>query len=304
MNARKINKSKRIELIFYILMLAYPVAQFCVFYIGVNFNSILLAFQKIDVVNNEVLWTLDNFKTAFYNITLTDNWAIMITNSVKSYLLLLVIGTPLGLFFSYYIAKKFVGAKVFRVLLFLPSILSSIVLTTIFHLFVENGYPELMKTLFDIQAKGLIENEQTRYSTIIFFNLFTGFGVNVLMYANAITEIPEEMVEAAHLDGAVGFTEFWHITLPSIFPTVTTFLIIGVASIFTNQYGVFAFYAETVIPPELNNLGLFMYTETLSALSDADYPILATYGLLMSCVAIPLTYLVKWFLGKVGPSED
>ena len=304
MNIKKFNRSKRIELIFYIFMLAYPVVQFCIFYLGVNFNSILLAFQKIDVANNKVSWTFDNFKNAIYNIRLTDNWPIMIKNSVKSYFLCLVIGTPLGLFFSYYIAKKFVGAKVFRVLLFLPSILSAIVLTTIFHLFVENGYPELMEELFHVQKKGLIENEKTRYATIIFFNLFTGFGVNVLMYANAMSEIPEEMIEAAHLDGAVGLAEFWHITLPSIFPTVTTFLIIGVASIFTNQYGLFAFYAEATIPPELNNLGLFMYTEVLSATTDADYPILATYGLLMSCVAIPLTYIVKWVLEKVGPSED
>ena len=39
------------DLIFYCLMMIWPVAQFCVFYIGVNFNSILLSFQDIDIVN-------------------------------------------------------------------------------------------------------------------------------------------------------------------------------------------------------------------------------------------------------------
>ena len=66
MNIKKFNRSKRIELIFYIFMLAYPVVQFCIFYLGVNFNSILLAFQKIDVANNKVSWTFDNFKNAIY----------------------------------------------------------------------------------------------------------------------------------------------------------------------------------------------------------------------------------------------
>lgn len=305
METKRLNRSKVIELLFYIGMLAYPVIQFFIFYVAVNFDSFLLSFQDIDIMTGKVTWTLENFKNAFYNITLTDNWAIMIKNSVMSYFLCLFIGTPLGLFFSHYIAKKFAGSKFFRVMLFLPSIISSIVLTTIFHLFVENGFPDLIETIFRIKhVKGLIENPNTRYGTIIFFNIFTSFGVNVLMYANAMSEIPQEMIEAAHLDGATGFSEFWHISLPCIFPTLTTFLIIGVASIFTNQYGIFSFYAEAAVPNELQNLGWFMYTETISATSKAEYPLLSTYGLLMSCVAIPLTYLVKWVLEKVGPSEE
>ena len=50
-------------------------------------------------------------------------------------------------------------------------------------------------------------------------------------------------------------------------------------------------------------LGYFMYTETLGA-TKTEYPILSTYGLYMSAVAIPLTFIVKRLLEKFGPSED
>jgi hypothetical protein len=41
----RIHNKRKQDLIFYIVMLAYPVLQFAIFYVGVNFNSILMAFQ-------------------------------------------------------------------------------------------------------------------------------------------------------------------------------------------------------------------------------------------------------------------
>ena len=49
---KRVLRGKDKDLIFYTLMMLFPVAQFCVMYIGVNFNSILLAFKKIDTMSN------------------------------------------------------------------------------------------------------------------------------------------------------------------------------------------------------------------------------------------------------------
>ena len=59
-------KKKQKDMIFYILMLAFPVTQFLIFYVGVNFNSILLAFRKYDVLKGEFSWAgFDNFIQVF-----------------------------------------------------------------------------------------------------------------------------------------------------------------------------------------------------------------------------------------------
>lgn len=98
-------------------------------------------------------------------------------------------------------------------------------MVTIFQFFVERAVPSFANQLFGIKMKGMLENPSSRYFTIIFYNLWVGFGTSVLMYSNGMSGISQEMVESAHLDGATGLTEFWKITLPMIYPTLSTFLL-------------------------------------------------------------------------------
>lgn len=294
---------KQKDLIFYILMMAFPVVQFSLFYIGVNGGSFLLAFQKIDITANTVTWTWDNITSVFKMMTQDASLLATAKMSLLSYALLLCIGTPLGMLFSYYIYKKMPLSGAFRVILFLPSIISAIVMVTIFQFFVERAVPEMVNVLFGKQILGLMENTSSRYATIIFYNIWVGFGTSVLMYANSMSGISQEMVESAHLDGATGIREFWHITLPMVYPTLTTFLITGVAGIFTNQLNLYSFYGGDA-PEEVQTYGYYLYTRTQGAASRAEYPELAAMGLFLTIVAVPLTLLIKRLLEKFGPMED
>ena len=110
------------------------------------------------------------------------------------------------------------------------------------------------------------------------------------------------MVEAANLDGATGFKEFWHISLPQVYPTLSVFIVTGIASIFTNQFNLFTFYGTSA---PYQTFGYYLYKETLNHNTDLPYfPKLAAFGLMMAIVAIPLTFLVRWLLEKFGPTED
>ena len=137
----RMSSGKKKDLLFYCLVMLFPVVQFCVFYIAVNGNSILMAFQHIDVETNTIAWTLDNMKNAFVMMTTSPRLLGALKMSVLSYLLILFIGTPLGLLFSYYIYRKQIGHSAFKVFLFLPSIISAIVMVTIFQFFVERAGP-------------------------------------------------------------------------------------------------------------------------------------------------------------------
>lgn len=191
-------------------------------------------------------------------------------------------------------------------ILFLPSIISAIVMVTIFQFFVERAIPAFVLKLFDVQIRGLMENISTRYATIMFYNIWVGFGTGVLMYSNGMSGISPDIVESAHLDGAEGIREFWYITLPLIYPTLSTFLITGVAGIFTNQINLYSFYGAGA-PVGVQTYGYYLYMKTQlaqSMSSEAEYPPLAAMGLLMTVVAVPLTMLVKWALEKFGPQEE
>ena len=106
---KRLNKQaswKRRNLGFYILLMAFPVIQFCIFYIGVNAKSIMMAFQRIDMAGGTTQWTFDNIKEAFRMMTTSPQMLSILSVSLISYLLTQGIGIPLALFFSYYIYKK------------------------------------------------------------------------------------------------------------------------------------------------------------------------------------------------------
>lgn len=294
---------KRRRLIFYSLMIAWPVLQFCVFYIGVNFNSILLAFQKVDVKDqSKYYWisNLDNFTKWFtdpneYKI-LSDAFVI----SLKAYAISLIVGVPLGLFFSYYIFKKLPMSGFFRVVLFLPSIISSIVLVTIYQYFVQQALP----AMFNI-PRLLDLNSSHRFETMMVYNVFVSFGTTVLMYSNKMAGIPPEIIESAQLDGAGALKEFFHIVLPMAFSTISVFLVTGVAGIFNNQINNFAFFTSNTIYPDTATIGYVLYIRTkLAGHGKAELPSIAALSLMLTFIAVPLTYLVRYLLNRFGPSED
>lgn len=293
------------KLIFYCAFMAYPVLQFVIFYLFVNFNSVLLSFKDIDVYDySKYKWTFDNFTRWFRDPTMFDQMIHAAGVSLKVYLITLVVGVPLGLFFSYYIFKKLPAAGFFRVMLFLPSILSSIVLVSIYVSFMNNVLADVLKKIFNMDKKIDFFSMDRRFATVMFYNIFIGFATSVLMYANKMSSISTEVIESAHLDGASGFKEFRYIVLPMSFSTVSVFLVTGVAGIFTNQINDFLFFGTTP-NNETMTLGYLLYVKTYTAKQNmAEYPTIASLGLMITIVAIPLTFLVKHLLDKYGPKED
>ncbi len=293
---------------FYAGFMALPILQFFIFYICVNFNSFLLAFRNI-VLDEETkqysyFWTFKNFSNWFTDTNEFQLLCQTLKISLKSYALMLLVGTPLGLFFAYYIFKKLPGSMFFRFMLFMPSIIASIVLVTIFRYFTDYVVTEMLKAVNITLESSLLSSKETRYATVMFYNLFVSFGTSVLLYSNKMANISPEIIEAAELDGVNSFQEFFRIVMPQVFSTLSVFLITGVAAIFTNEINNFSFFNYNW-KPDTATLGFLMYFRTQKAKSNvSQYPPLAALGLMMSAIAIPFTFLVRWLLGKFGPSED
>lgn len=301
---RGLSGSSKEDIIFYILLMAFPVLQFSIFYLGVNFNSLLLTFEKYDVMTNTTTWAgFRNLKDAFVNMTSSPDLVRAAGTSFLAYFIGLLIGTPLALLFSYYIYKQMPASGFFRVLLFLPSIISSIVMVTIFQFFVERAIPEIAAKLFHAEIQGLIENKTTRFATIMFYNVWVSFGVSILMYSDAMSGISPELVEAARLEGVVGLKEFRYITFPLIYPTFSTFFVVGVAGIFTNQLNLYSFFGASA-SESVVTYGYWLYVRTQSATSKAEYPYLAAIGVWLTVVAVPMTLLVRKLLERLGPSAE
>lgn len=301
---KKRTRAAKGDMLFYVLMMAWPILQFCVFYIAVKFNSIMYSFQRYDKLSGAVTWTLDYVRNALKMMTTSHVLIDAMKMTLLFFVLFTGINTPLGLLFSYYIAKKQFAAGFFRVFLFLPSIICSVIMVLIYGNFVDVALPEIVRVTTGKTIGGLMSTKSTRFFAVMFYNLLVGFGVNVLMYSNAMSAISEEVVEAAHLDGATGIKEFWFVTLPSIYPTLVTFMITSLAGMFLNQYNLYSFFGSGE-HFGLQTYGLYFYVQTLLADgSRAEYSQISAIGLWLTFIALPLTYGVKFLLEKFGPSED
>ena len=302
---KNLNRSKRNKNLFFYLMMALPLLQFCIFYIGVNVNSFILAFKEYDYYTGAYQWVgFANFAAVFRDIANVSYLKIAFRNSVVLFAFNIAVGTTLAILFSYYIYKKFVMYKFFQVILFLPSIISSVALVLVFKYFAEIAIPEIMLRVFNMEIQGLLSNGATKLGTIIFFNIWIGFGVQILMYSGAMGGISESIVESAELDGATAMKEFWHITLPLIYPTVVVFIVVAVAGIFVNQMNVYSFYGENA-DYSIYSVGYYLYMNIASQNTTiAQYPYLSAFGLVLTIICVPITLLIKKGLEKIGPQVD
>lgn len=293
---KKVKKLEGGSNVFYAALMAFPVIQFILFYLVVNFKSFGYAFMEQEKISDtEIVWrfTFENITRWFTDSVKLENLLATAKMSLIYYGISLAVSIPLGLLFSYYIFKKMPLAKTFRIFLFIPSIIPAAAFVLTYKLLLNATF-----VIFDT-PKFVFDAHQFGY--VVFYNLYVSFGTSVLMYANKMFDISPEIIEAGKLDGATGIKEFWHIVLPLTFPTLSVFLVTGIATIFTNQYNLFLFDGAK----ELRSLGFYLYTlagETTR--SEQAVPNVSALGLILTAIAIPLTFIVKYCLDKFGPSED
>jgi multiple sugar transport system permease protein len=95
---------------------------------------------------------------------------------------------------------------------------------------------------------------------IILMAIWKNFGYNMLIFIAGLQSVPEELYEAARIDGAGALRRFWHVTIPQLAPT---FLFVGVVT----MIGYFQLFAEPYVMTAggplraTTSLVLFMYEE-------------------------------------------
>ena len=304
---KKNNSRKKDKRVFYICCMIFPVLQFLVFYVYVNFQSILLAFQKYEIVDGAIKVSavgFENFVSAWKFFLENIQW---LQNSLVNFLFTSALGLVLALIFSFYIYKKFPAAGFFKVILFIPKIIPGIVFAMLFKYIISYAYPEFIKMLTGEVVLDLFSNSETEFGTIIFFNVWISFGVNVMLLSGAMNNINESVVESAQLDGVNIFQEFWYVTVPMIFPTLITFITVAVTGIFTHQMALFSLYGGN--GKHVATWGYYLYlaskeSDVYSMRGYLPFTELSALGLIFTAILFPTVLAIRKLLVKFGPSVD
>lgn len=287
--------------LFIVLMLFLPISQFIVFTIYVNIDGIIMTFQNVDFATNELLFVgFGNYEKFFRNFISSNNELFLksIWNSFGFWPLTFFIMVPLQVLAAYVLYKKTPAAGFIIVIIFLPNLIPPAVLTQAFKemLSIRQGpLNDILMYLFGYTKETVpiwLNDEKYAMIMIYVYSVWVGIGYNAVLLWGAMTRVPVDIVESAHLEGISFFREFFQITIPIIWPTMSIILITSVSI-------PFAVYMQ----PLLLTGGL-AGTGTLSlmailALRGGDMYYSATISVILSLVSIPLMLGAKSLLNRM-----
>lgn len=283
-------KLRKKQLIFIWTMLAIPIAHFLVFWVYVNVDSILLAFRNIDFSNGgQEYWTLSNFKEVYHLFT-EGNMLHYGFNTLKFWLLSLVMGIPWSILLTYAFHKKIMGRKVYRVLIYLPSIICSVALAGIFQSVISgNGLfgSMLLKYFGWERIPAWFGEDEYATGMLLIYNAFFGFAGNYILYSGAMANVDREITEAAYMDGVSMWQELLYIDVPLMWPTISMTIITSFAGLFGASGPILLFtpYKESTY-----TFGYWIFDQVRQYQS---YYVPAALGLCFTVIAFPIALLIK-----------
>jgi multiple sugar transport system permease protein len=134
---------------------------------------------------------------------------------------LVVLNMSLALVLAVLLNQTLAGITVFRTLFFSPVVVSLVAWTIVWgFLLQKNGGINGMLQIFGIAGPNWLRGEATAMISVIVVQVFKNVGLNMILFLAALQGVPNELYEAARIDGAPRFKQFRRITLPLISPTI------------------------------------------------------------------------------------
>lgn len=205
--------------------------------------AFLLLFFGYPIIKNVTMslqeYTTKTFYTGEAPFVGVDNYIAVIRSSVFTTALLntvlftvgsiigqFTIGLALAIFFK----KRFPLSGVMRSLLLLPWLLPMIVSSAIWKWMLDkdSGVINQVLGLLHLDAVPWLTSTSVALIAVIMVNIWLGIPFNMTILYSGLQDIPDELYEAAALDGAVGWKAFRNVTWPLLRPVVSVVLILGV----------------------------------------------------------------------------
>lgn len=298
----KFSTQKRKEKLFLFCMLILPFVQWLVFWLYVNLQVIDLAFKDTRTGK----FTTINFTNFWESLTQGGDISIAVKNTMIYFATNLFIVMPIALFISYFLYKKVLGYKAFRVIFYFPAIISSVALIYVFKGMINpNGVlGSIYKTLGKkIPPEGLLADSRTATATILVYTVWTGFCGNILLFAGAMIRIPVDLLESAALEGCGTMRELFQIVFPLIWATTSTQIIFAFTGIFSSSGPILLFTGGKY---ETTTISYWIFEQvygTGAAGGAGSYNLVSAAGLCFTLVGVPIILFVRYLMEKVPASE-
>jgi raffinose/stachyose/melibiose transport system permease protein len=205
-----------------ILFVLPALAVYVAFAVFPLVNSVGLSFFDSDG-DTDVFVGFENYVHLFSNPATSERFWNALGNSLQFFVIHLIVELPIGLLMAALLTsgvlRRSVG--VYRTLLFIPATLSVVIVGFVWRL--------IISPLWGVVEFPLLGTEATALTTISLMSVWQYVGIPMVFLYTALLAIPNDVLEAARIDGAGGWTQFWRIKFPLIAPqfgliTILTFI--------------------------------------------------------------------------------
>lgn len=303
---------KRRDNVFVFTLVIWAIIHFLVFWVYVNATSLLRLFQTYNAFKDKYVFSgLYNLKHVFNEMVLGNSESMhrAMFNSLFSVIPGLFIILPLAYITSYAFYKHVPGERLFRVLFYLPSMISIVVLTMSYKYMFDPQFGPI-RLLFnklgytDLKWLSAVPDNNMLWPLIYLYCVWSGLGSNVILIGGAMQRIPKEIIESARLDGVGFWRESVSIVLPLVMPTVTNFIVLALM-------GVFGFMMQPMLLTDAGGgssgaaltVAMYIYN-TASSGVQAKYDAAITTGILFSLMFGPIVFIIKAILDKFTPKVE
>ena len=196
------------------LFLLPTFAAFCVGFLWPFCHGLFLSFCKFKITSSWIWVWFDNYKKALQDPSFLHAFWYTALFALVS----LVTINLLAFAVAYVLTRNIKGSNIFRTVFFLPNLIGGIVLAYIWSMIFDG-------ILVRYGTSVLLETKYGFWGLIILM-CWQQVGYMMIIYIAGLQAVPEDMIEAAKIDGATEWQTLWHITIPNVMPSITicTFL--------------------------------------------------------------------------------
>ena len=190
----------------------------------------LALFRTVEGVQQFV--GLDNFRTLFGDPRWSASFWNALGNNFWFFVIHMLVQNPIGVLLAAILsAPRLRGAVFYRTAIFVPTILSFVIVGFVWKLILSPIWGIAPGMLDAIGLKALYQpwlgKEGSALTALALVSVWQFVGIPMMLIYAALLSIPDEVIEAAEMDGITGWSQFWKIKLPMILPSI------GIISILT-----------------------------------------------------------------------
>ena len=191
------------------------------------------SFTDYDGINAPNFIGIDNYLRLAQDPTFLDSLVNMLILIAT-----LPIWIALPLVLAILIHQGVPGGKLFRAVYFFPAVLSSVIIGAIFNMILRyDGSLNAMLKAFGFSAVDWLGNSNTALFSLIAVQLWSTFGMGVLIFLAGLSTVPNDMLEAAKLDGAKLLQTWWYVVIPSLRPIIEFAAVVTTIGMLTSMFG-------------------------------------------------------------------